>query len=154
MKVQLIVLFILLLVGNTPGQNKSEQFIDWLIGTWVSTASADHTISIRRDADALIVTETTIEETGKPYVTQSKIYLDGRSQKDGLKQAATEARTAVGDSALTTTFYGLKNGKTKELFKERLSLKNGDLILAAQVKIGIPFLAAGTKQVFQKSKNQ
>ena len=154
MKVRLIILCLLFAVGNVFGQVKSEQFIENLIGNWVSTESVNHTVIIKRDKNILLITETTAEETGKPYVIESKIYLDGRLQKDGLKQSATEARTVVSNSNLITTYYGLKDGKTKELFKERLSIKDGNLILAAQVKIGVPFLAAGTKQVFQKSTNQ
>lgn len=150
MKVQLVVLFILAAAINSFGQSASENFINSLAGKWISTDSANHTISIKRANNVLLVTETTVEDSGKPYITESKIYLDGSLQKDGLKQSATQAKTVVRDSNLTTTFYALKNGKTKELFKERLSIKDGNLILAAQVKIGVPFLAAGTKQVFQK----
>lgn len=153
-KVYLIVLFMLAVAVNSFGQSESEKFINGLIGKWVSTVSANHSLSIRRDNNVLLVTETTVEDAGEPYITESKIYLDGRLQTDGLRQSATEAKTVVTDSNLTTTFYGLKNGKTKELFKERLSIKNSNLILTAHVKIGVPFLAAGTKQVFQKSTGQ
>lgn len=154
MKVQLIILCLLFAVGNVFGQTKSAQFIENLIGKWVSTDSANHTIIIKRDNNFLLVTETTVEDSGKSYITESKIYLDGRLQKDGLKQSATESKTIVSNSNLITTYYGLKDGKTKELFKERLSIKDGNLMLAAQIKLGIPFLAAGTKQIFQKSTDK
>jgi len=151
---QMIVVFVLFSAFNAFSQNNSEQFINSLTGKWISTTNAKYSIQIQRENNVLLVTETTIEDNGKPYITESKIYLDGRLQTDGLKQSATEARTIVKDSNLTTTFYGLKGEKTKELFKERLSIKDGNLILAAQVKIGVPFLAAGTKQVFQKVTNK
>ena len=153
MKIQVLALCIFLFAANAFGQNKSDQFINSLVGKWVSTESANHSIVIRREVNILLVTETTVEDNGKPFITESKVYLDGSLQKDGLKQSATEAKTVVKDSNLTTTFYGLKDGKIKEQFKERLSVKDGNLILEAQIKIGVPFLAAGTKQVFQKSTN-
>ena len=154
MKVGLIFLFLLAATAGVFGQNKTEQFIDRLAGKWAANDSVDHTLEIKRSAgNVLLVTETATDETGRTYVVESLIYLDGRRQTEGLKQSATEARTAVGDSNLTTTYYGAKNGGVKELFKERLSLKNGSLIRSAQIKIGVPFLAAGTKQVFRKITN-
>lgn len=153
MKVGLIFLFLLAATG-VFGQTKTEQFIDRLAGKWAAIDSVGHTLEIKRSAGSvLLVTETAIDDTGKAYVVESLIYLDGRRQTDGLKQSATEARTAVGDSNLTTTYYGVKNGGVKQLFKERLPLKNGSLIRSAQIKIGVPFLAAGTKQTFRKITN-
>jgi hypothetical protein len=152
--IRFLLLFLAFATINSFGQTKSEQFVNSLVGNWVSSENANHSIKIKRENNVLLVTETTIQDNNKPYITESKIYLDGSLQKDGLKQSATEAKTLVKDSNLTTTFYGLKDGKTKELFKERLSVKNGNLILTAQKKFGVPFLAAQTKQTFIKSNNQ
>ncbi len=147
-------MFLLLIASSSIfGQTGSEQFINSLVGKWSASDSAGYTLEIVRDKDVLLVTEKAAAETGKFYIIESRIYLDGRLQKDNLKQAAAEARTIVKNTNLTTTFYGLKNGSLRELFKERLSVKKGNLVRVAQIKFGVPFLAAGTTQIFRKITN-
>ncbi len=152
MKIQFAVLFLLAAAFSSFGQSRSDTFIQSLVGEWVSTEFKNYSMVIKHDNNVLLVKQTVMEDSGNPLISEYKIYLDGSLQKDGLKDSSvSEARTIVKDSNLTTTFYRLNNGKTKEAFKERFSVKNGNLILRAQMKLGVPFLAGETKQVFQKA---
>ncbi len=158
MKIHLLVLCVIIFATASFGQTGSQQSLaDSLVGDWVSTTLENvHKIKIKKTDNVLLITEESTEVSNpnqKPYITESKIYLDGRIQKDGLKQPATEAKTEVKGSKLTTTFFALKDGKLKESFKERLSVKDGNLVREAQIKLGVPFLAAGTKEVFRKVTN-
>jgi hypothetical protein len=158
MKIHLLVLCVIIFATVSFGQTDSKQpLADSLVGDWISTTSENvNKISIKKTDNILLITEESTEiknPNQKPYITESKIYLDGRVQKDGLKQSATEAKTEFKNSKLITTFFILKDGKLKESFKERLSIKDGNLVREAQVKLGVPFLAAGTKEVFRKVTN-
>jgi hypothetical protein len=155
MKIHLLVLCVIIFTAGSFGQSGSPQSLgESLVGDWISTTSENiHKISIKKMENGLLITEKSTEVSNpdqKPYITESKIYLDGRVQKDGLKQSADEAKTEVKGSKLITTFFTLKDGKLKESFKERLSIKDGNLVREAQVKLGVPFLAAGTKEIFVK----
>ncbi len=155
MKIHLLVLCVIIFATASFGQTGSQQSLaDSLVGDWVSTTLENvHKIKIEKTDNVLLITEESTEVSNpnqKPYITESKIYLDGRIQKDGLKQSITEAKTEVKGSKLITTFYTTENGKRKESFKERLSLKDGKLVREAQVKLSVPFLAAGTKEIFVK----
>ena len=155
MKIYALVFCIFAFGINAFGQTS---WADNLVGNWKSTTYegiGTRKIKIIKVENALLITETTSQKndsSGKleDFVTESKFYLDGRLQKDGLKKPSIEAKTEVGKQKLTTVFFVDNYGKPKKSHKETWEYKNGQLVITAFVKFGVPFLSATTREILVK----